>query len=153
MDTHSSTWTGPFTYEIAAGARRFESWEYGLANRLGLGAAVQYALAVGIDAIAERTSGLGESLRVQLRALPGVSVLDKGLQRCGIVTFSADGVAAADVKAALSAAKVNTTTTQAVFAQFDFPERGLDHVVRASPHYFNTDAELAKLVEVVAALT
>jgi len=153
LDTRSSTWTSPFTYEIAAGARRFESWKYSPANRLGLGAAVRYALSIGIDAIAERTSGLAESLREQLRAVPGVRVLDKGLQRCGIVTFSVDRIAAADVQAALSAARVNTTTTEAVFAQFDFPKRGLDQVVRASPHYFNTDAELTKLVDVVAALT
>ncbi len=153
LDIRSATWTGPFGYEIASGARRFEWWESSIANRLGLGAAVRYALALGIEPIAERTSGLAELLRRELRSLERVSVHDKGAQRCGIVTFGVDGIAAADVHAALTAARVNTSITNATFAQFDFPQRGLDALVRASPHYFNTEAEVAKLIDVVATLT
>ena len=152
LDSHSASWTGPRTYTMEAGARRFEEFESSRATRIGLGVAVDQALAHGLDAIADRTSGLAERLRAMLLALGRVEVHDKGQDRCGIVTFSVAGVAADHVKQALSARSINTSVTGAHFAQFDFPQRGLGRVVRASPHYYNTDDELAQLVEVVAGL-
>ena len=152
VDTRSSVWTGPDSYEIAASAQRFESFEHSVANRLGLGAAARYAHAVGIPAIEQRTAMLADLLREQLSALDTVAVHDKGLRRCGIVTFDVDGVPAAQVQAALAAAGVNTTVTSRLMAQYDFPRRGLDQLVRASPHYYNTEDELARVIEVVAEL-
>lgn len=153
LDLRSATWTGPSSYTITDGARRFEEWEASFAIRLGLGAAVQHALGWGMDSIAARIAALAESLRGQLAGLPRVTVHDKGSQRCALVTFGVDGIAASDVKAVLAEASVNVSVTQAASARFDFPQRGLDALVRASPHYFNTESELAKLVEVVAGLT
>ena len=152
LDTRSSEWTGPFTYDIVPGARRFEAFEHNVAARLGLGVAARYAMSVGMAAIEERTTMLAETLRTRLGELPRVTVHDKGIRRCGIVTFGVEGVAADAVHAALTAAKVNTTVTHTGMAQFDFPARGLDRLVRASPHYFNTEDELGLLVDVVAGL-
>ncbi|MEO7398567.1 MAG: aminotransferase class V-fold PLP-dependent enzyme [Ilumatobacteraceae bacterium] len=152
LDTRSATWTGPDSYEVSAGARRFESWESSYANRLGLGAAIRYALDVGIDAIAARTSALAETLREQLATLPRVTVHDKGLQRCSLVTFDVGGHDPSDVQSALSALSINTTITEAISAQYDFPHRGIDSLVRASPHYFNTEDEVGVLVAAVADL-
>ena len=153
LDTRSSVWTGPMTYEIEPAARRFDSFEHNVAARLGLGVAARYATSIGLAAIEERTSMLAASLRDELAGLDGVTVHDKGRTRCGIVTFGVDGRSADEVYAALRTAKVNTSVTWAGMAQFDFPNRGLDRLVRASPHYFNTTDELATLVEVVAGLT
>lgn len=152
LDSRSARWTGPRTYEMEAGARRFEDFESSRATRIGLGVAVDQALALGLDDIAARTSGLAAQLRAMLVAIPGVEVHDKGEDRCGIVTFSVAGVAAGDVQQALAARSINTSVTGPHFSQFDFPERGLGLLVRASPHYYNTDDELARLVEVVATL-
>ncbi|MEO6124832.1 MAG: aminotransferase class V-fold PLP-dependent enzyme [Ilumatobacteraceae bacterium] len=152
LDTRSSVWTGPDSYEIAPAARRFEAFEHSVANRLGLGVAARYAHSIGMSAIEERTATLAELLRDQLKALPKVAVHDKGLRRCGIVTFGVDGVAASSVQATLSAATINTTVTGAAMAQYDFPQRGLDQLVRASPHYYNSEDELGLLVDVVAGL-
>jgi len=150
LDARSATWTGPRTYTLAAGARRFEEFESSRATRIGLGVAVEAALALGLDAIAARTSGLAERLRTMLVAMPGVEVHDKGEDRCGIVTFSVAGTEAVDVQRALAARSINTSVTGPTFAQFDFLDRGVGPLVRASPHYYNTDDELAQLVEVVA---
>jgi len=152
LDTRSSEWTSPTSYEIAAGPRRFEAFEHSVAGRLGLGVAARYANSVGMALIEERTAQLAALLREQLAALPRVAVHDKGLRRCGIVTFGVDHVPAAQVHAALNAAKINTSITSAAMAMYDFPQRGLDQLVRASPHYYNTEAELGLLVDVVAAL-
>lgn len=152
IDTRSSEWTSPDSYEIAPAARRFEAFEHNVAVRLGLGVAARYAHTIGMPLIEERVVMLAELLRSQLAALPKVAVHDKGLRRCGIVTFGVEGVPAAHVHAALTAVKVNTSITSAAMAMYDFPQRGLDQLVRASPHYYNTDDELGLLIDVVASL-
>jgi selenocysteine lyase/cysteine desulfurase len=40
-----------------------------------------------------------------------------------------------------------------VWAALDMDAKGLSHVVRASPHYFNTHDELDQLIRCVARLT
>lgn len=150
LDLHSAEWTGPDTYEVRGDARRFETWECSHAARLGLGAAVDHALEVGVADGWARLRDLGEQLRRRLGALDRVTVHDKGLVRGGIVTFTVDGVPAADVGAALSRAGVNTSTTTPSHSRQD--GRDLPATVRASAHYYNVEAELDRLLDVVATL-
>jgi selenocysteine lyase/cysteine desulfurase len=119
-------------------------------NVLGLGAAVRQCLELGLPAITERAVALGARLREQLDALPAVSTHDLGAQRCAIVTAGVAGVPAAQVAAALSAERINVTTTIAAHTQFDTEDRAVHPLVRLSPHYYNTEAELDRAVEVVA---
>ena len=46
LDLHAADWTGPARFEIRPDARRFESWESYVAARIGLGVALDYALAL-----------------------------------------------------------------------------------------------------------
>ncbi len=152
LDLHAAEWTDRESYVIRRDARRFETWETSYATKLGLGAAVDYALAWGLDSIAERVQGLAASLRDRLQALPGVEVRDLGVEKCGIVTFTVDGIDAGEVVAGLAATGINVSLTPASYSRLDFGDRGLDAVVRASVHYYNTDAERERLVDVVATL-
>ena len=146
----SAEWTGGRDFAWAEGARRFETWEYSYVNVLGLGAAVRQCLELGLPAIAERAVALGTRLREQLEALPTVSTHDLGTQRCAIVTAGVAGVPAAQVAAALGAERINVTTTIAAHTQFDTEDRAVHPLVRLSPHYYNTEAELDRAVQVVA---
>ncbi len=92
LDVHAAQWVGEHDIVIRADARRFESWEHSVANRLGLGAAVDYALAIGIDEIAVRVTELASDLRTMLAAIPKLTLHDLGVEQCGIVTFTIDGV-------------------------------------------------------------
>jgi selenocysteine lyase/cysteine desulfurase len=145
LDLHSATWTAPGSYEVRPDARRFEVWERDFAAVLGLGAAVDYALSWGLPAIEERVKGLAAQLRDELARIGGVSVHDQGRRKCGIVTFSIDGVPSAHVQAALAESKINTSKSARTSAQFDFTARGLPDMVRASVHYYNTEDELDRL--------
>lgn len=146
LDLHAATWTAPERYEIRPDARRFEAWETNYAGKIGLGVAVDYALSWGLDAIEARVTALAEGLRARLQALDGVHVHDQGQRRCGIVTFTVEGVCAHDVQRRLAACRVNTSVSPASSARLDLPHRGLSELVRASVHYYNTDEELDRLV-------
>jgi selenocysteine lyase/cysteine desulfurase len=145
LDLRAATMTGPDQYVVQPGARRFETWEGNVAARIGLGVAVDYALSWGMDAISERVGGLAETLRGMLRERPGVTVHDRGVRRCGIVTFSVAGVPAADVQRRLAADRINTTVARVEHGLLDLGGRDLPDLVRASPHYYNTEDDLQRL--------
>jgi selenocysteine lyase/cysteine desulfurase len=151
LDVHAAQWAPGDRVVARADARRFESWERSVANQLGLGAAADYALDLGVDAICERVLGLGASLREQLAAVPGLTLHDRGVERCGIVTFTVDGVDVSELAANLRADGINISVSTIDFARYDFEARGLTAVDRASVHYYNTEDELARLVDAVAA--
>ena len=153
LDLFSAAWTDERRYEVRPDARRYELWETGLAAKLGLVAALDYALDIGLEAIEARVVDLAARLRARLEALHGVEVHDLGRRRCGIVTFTIEGWASPDVGQALRERQINTSVTSVTGARWDLADRGLDQMVRASVHYFNTDQELDRLVDAVAALS
>ena len=148
----AATWDGGRGFHWQPGARRFEAWEKSYANVLGLGAAVEQALALGLEPIGRRSAALGATLRERLDQLPGVTTHDLGRDRCAIVTAKVDGQVAEDVVAALARQGVSVTATYPENTQFDTENRGVHPLVRFSPHYFNTEADLDRAVEAVAAL-
>jgi selenocysteine lyase/cysteine desulfurase len=150
LDLHAATWTGVDSYEMCDDAKRFENFETNHAGKLGLGAAVDYALALDPESTWTRIEALGASLRSRLSGVDGVVVHDKGERRGGIVTFTVDGVDAEVVKASLTAAGVNTSVSPPEYAHYDLPHRGLPALVRASVHYYNTDDEIDAVIAVLA---
>jgi selenocysteine lyase/cysteine desulfurase len=151
IDMRSADWTTIDTYELRPDARRFEQWERSWAGYLGLGAAARYALTFGLDAIAARDGALADGLRDRLRALPGVTVHDQGRERAAIVTFSVAGHEPEAIRAAAHERGINIWATPASAARLDFDPRGIDSVVRASVHYFNTESELDQLCDALPA--
>jgi|SRR5579883_1340401 selenocysteine lyase/cysteine desulfurase len=149
LDLHAATWTAPDRYEIRGDARRFENWESYVAGRLGLRAAADYALALGLDAIWARVRSLAEALRQALRKIPGITVRDLGRERCGIVTFTAESLSAQDLRRALAEARINVSTSSLFSTRYDMTERGLDLLLRASVHYYNTEDEIARFCAVM----
>jgi selenocysteine lyase/cysteine desulfurase len=152
VEIGSATWDGKRGFTWAEGAQRFETWERSGVNLVGFGAAIDQALELGLDAIGERAVALGARLRDQLAELPKVTTHDQGSARCAIVTITVEDVPAETVRAALAAAGINVTTTVPDDDPLDTEERGLPAMVRLSPHYYNTEAELDRAVEVVAAV-
>ena len=152
LDLHAATWVAADRYEIRPDARRFENWECNVAAKLGLGAAVDYALGWGLAAIRRRVSALAEDLRARLAAIPGVGVHDLGVERSGIVTFTVDGHDVGAIKAALRACEINVSTSTVFSTRLDMTARGVGPLVRASAHYYNDEGEIERLVDAVSAI-
>jgi cysteine desulfurase/selenocysteine lyase len=152
LDLHAATWIAPDRYEMRPDARRFENWEANFAGKIGLGVAVDYALSQGLQAIEARVKALGQELRDRLAELRGVTVRDKGRERCGIVTFTAQAMPAAELKSALARRGINVTVSETSGTLLDMRERGLTAMIRASAHYYNSEAELERFIATLAEL-
>lgn len=133
-------------------AQRFETWEKSYANVLGLGAAVDYALGIGIEPLWDRIRLLGAQAREQLSEVPGVTIRDIGRVLGGIVTFEVAGLPAATVRDRLLADGINVSISTRNSSPVDMQRRDIDSVVRASVHAYNTEQEIGRLVGAVDAM-
>lgn len=152
LDLHSARWTGPQEYEMAPDASRFEFWEHDVAARLGLGAAVRYLLELGPEEVYAAVAERAEYLRGALGDLPGVTVRDLGVEHSGIVSFTVAGTAPVEVRDRLLGKDITVTVSHRGSTLLDMSARGLDSVVRASPHCFVSRDELDRFVAALAAL-
>ena len=149
LDLHAADWVSRDEYVIRPDARRFENWEGNYAGKIGLGVAIDYALGWGIENTWPRISGLASTLREGLRSIPGVTVRDIGAQQCGIVSFTVEGKEPEEIRRRLSAEQINVWTSPLRFTRLDMSRRGLESVVRASVHYYNSEQEIDRFCEVL----
>jgi selenocysteine lyase/cysteine desulfurase len=151
VDMHGARWTAEQAYEPAPTARRFEDWEFAYALLLGSAEATRYALEVGVERAQARATRLAGRLRAGLDGL-GLRVLERGPELGAIVTVEIPGWQSDSFKAALDAASVNSALSYREFAQYDFGDKRVDWCIRLSPHYYNTDEEVDRVVEIFDAL-
>ncbi|MBN9263585.1 MAG: aminotransferase class V-fold PLP-dependent enzyme, partial [Hyphomicrobium sp.] len=111
-----------------------------------------YALSIGMDPIMARCRMLADLMRDELARIPGVTIHDIGAERAAIVTFTVAGFDASEVHARMKAQGINVTTSQPASTLLDATARSLPLIVRASPHYYNSEDEVMRLTRAVAAL-
>jgi cysteine desulfurase/selenocysteine lyase len=149
IDDFGAPWTDANEYILVDSARRFESHEKEPALMLGLGAAAEYAQALGLENIRKCVDDLAEGLRSELANLPGITVQNLGTEHAGLVTFTHDTVAAADITAALQNENISVKTIPRAGALLDALARDLPVLVRISAHYFNSEDELDTTMSVL----
>jgi selenocysteine lyase/cysteine desulfurase len=148
LDLHAAELQADGSYRIRGDARRFENWETYYAGKVGLGVAVDYALEVGVEAGWRRIRELASRLRDGLRELPDVTLQDRGETLGATVTFDVAGRRADDVQELLAAERINVSVTEATPSQIGSGSFAAH--VRSSVHYYNTEDEVDRLVDVVA---
>jgi selenocysteine lyase/cysteine desulfurase len=152
IDLLSATWTGPDSYKIADGAKRFENFESYVAGRVGLTAAVRYARSVGLQNIEIRVAQLATTLRDELSQIAGVSVHDLGKRKCGIVTFQKAGLEPDEIANRLRQKNINVSVSVMPYARLDLEPRNISSLARASVHYFNTESEIGTFIQAIKTL-
>lgn len=149
LDLRAAQWTAPTEYRIRDDARRFETWESNVAAKLGMGAAIDYALGWGIEAISERVTYLAHQLRSQIASTSDFTVHDQGRKKSGIVSFAHRTVSSPEIARVLGRQRINVSVSRVEHSQFDLPGRNVGDLVRASVHYYNTEDEISRFIDIL----
>jgi len=152
IDHFAAPWVSRDHYQLRDDARRFETWENNYAARLGLGAAIDYALAIGLGPIEQRCRLLAGRLRSGVAAISGITIRDLGRAPGAIVSFTMEGHEADAIVRSAAAAGITIGASDPASTRIDAEMRSLPNVVRASPHYYNTEAEVDRLIGHLATL-
>ena len=88
-------------------------------------------------------------MRKQLAALEGVTVHDIGRERAAIVSFSKQGIETRRLADRLAVQRISVSVTDRGSTFLDMQDRGLEDIVRASPHYYNTEEEVERLAAAI----
>lgn len=149
IDLRGAEWIDDYAYVSRQDAKRFEDWETAYALMMGATEAIRYALEVGIAHIEARNQELIRYLKKELVKLPGIQLQDRGSRQCSILTFSIENTNEIELKKYLYGNGINISTTPRAAAIIDFREKGIDWVARVSPHYYNTEAEIDRFINVL----
>jgi len=152
VDMRGAEWKSADEYALVPDARRFENWEFAYALVLGLGEAARYALEVGVEKGGTRARQLASQLRAKLKNVPGCRVLDWGTKLAAIVTVEVAGYEPRDLVRLLREKRINTNATLRAYAVIDMDQKKAASALRISPHYFNTEEEIAAVVDALASL-
>lgn len=153
IDHFAAPWVATDRYELRNDARRFENWEKSYALRAGLGAAVNYAMSIGLETIQTNAWGLANELRERLGEIPGTQLRDIGAEHCAIVSFTIDNLDPRETVAKLRLQNINISASDPGSTRLDAETRNLPTVLRAAPHYYNTSKELERLIMALHDLT
>jgi cysteine desulfurase/selenocysteine lyase len=130
---------------------KFEAGTPNIAGAVGLGAALDYVGALGIDRVAIYEESLLRYLAGQLLTVPGLKIIGTPVHRAGSVSFVLADRSVADVGAHLArhglAVRAGHHCAQPAVRHF-----GLEGTVRASPAFYNTPAEVDRFVDVLGLL-
>ena len=153
VDMRGARWVNAQEFTIDPTARRFEDWEFPYALVLGLGEAVRYALEVGVDVALTRSWNMAAYARSRLQAIRGIRLFDRGRRQCAIVTAAVPGWTGGEIVEELATRGINTSASLREYGIIDFDAKAVDSVVRISPHYYNTPAEIDQLAEAMTELS
>lgn len=148
-DLIGATWTGPDQWKQVNTAKKFEYFEYSPALKMGSAVAVRYLLSLDMAKVQQKIEQLSGLFRTELSRLPSIRVLDKGETLGGIVTCvhrDADSLA---LRTWLRTCGIHSSVSSFNSAVIDFTQKGVASALRLSPHYYNTEEEILRTVEVI----
>lgn len=147
IDLASAKWQSASEYKLRGDAKRFENWENNYAARLGLGAAADYALDIGLENIKARNDQLAGYLREKLDALSGLHIHAISKEQCAITSFYVDAIEATELASKLRENGINTSVSDPSSTLLDATKNKLPNLVRASVHYYNDEDEIDRFIE------
>jgi cysteine desulfurase/selenocysteine lyase len=137
--------------EFAVAPHRFEAGTPAIVETIGLGAAIDYITALGLDNIAAHEQALLEYATAQLLAVPGLHIHGTAKEKASIISFVMDAAHSHDVGTIVDRAGVAVRAghhcAQPVMDRF-----GVTATARASFGIYNTKDEVDLLVEALNAV-
>ncbi len=127
---------------------RFEAGTGNIADAVGLGAALEYVLKIGIDNIARYEHELLVYAMDALRSISGLRLIGTAAAKTSVLSFVLEGHSNQDIGVALNRAGIAVRTghhcAQPILRRF-----GLESTVRPSLAFYNTHEEVDLLVKTV----
>ena len=124
---------------------KFEAGTPPIMAAIGLGAAIDYLQAIGMDKIAAHEHALLEYATAQINDMPGVRIIGTAKNKASVISFAIDGVHPHDIGSLLNQEGVAVRTghhcAQPVMNRFRVPATS-----RASFAFYNTMAEVDALI-------
>ncbi len=121
---------------------KFEAGTVSAGDAVGMAAAIRYISSVGLENIEKHDAELACRLIAGMKNIPHVHLIgsDDGNKRCGIVTFTVDGVHPHDIASLLSAEHIAIRAGHHC-AQPLGQYLGQSATARASLYFYNTEEE------------
>jgi cysteine desulfurase/selenocysteine lyase len=130
---------------------RLEAGTGNIADAVGLGAAIDYVTAIGMDAIDAYEHHLLGYATHRLCDVPGLRIIGTAADKAGVLSFTFDGFKTEDLGALLNkegiAVRSGHHCAQPILRRF-----GLEATVRASLALYNTCADIDALVAALSRL-
>ena len=124
---------------------KFEAGTPPIAAAIGLGAAVDYLSAIGMDAIAAHELALLEYATEQINSMPGVRIIGTAEHKAAVLSFAVDGVHPHDIGTLLNQEGIAVRTghhcAQPVMQRLHVPATS-----RASFAFYNSKDEVDALI-------
>ena len=125
---------------------RFEAGTGNIADAVGLGAALDYVMNIGMDVISRYEHELLVYATEELATVPGLHMIGTAREKAGVLSFVLDGQRTEDVGALLDkdgiAVRSGHHCAQPILRRF-----GLEASVRASLAFYNLPEEIDALVD------
>ena len=136
---------------LPAAPARFEAGTGNIADAVGLGAALDYLTAIGMETASRYEHELLVYATERLLTVPGLKLIGTAPDKAGVLSFVLDGKRTEDVGAALDqegiAVRSGHHCAQPILRRF-----GLESTVRASLAPYNTCEDIDALVATLLAL-
>ena len=127
---------------------RFEAGTGNIADAVGLGAAIDYVMALGMEKIAAYEHSLLEYGTWLLKGINGLRIIGTAPEKAGVLSFVLEGHKTQDIGAALNregiAVRSGHHCAQPILRRF-----GVEATVRPSLAFYNTCAELDALAAAI----
>ncbi len=124
---------------------KFEAGTPAIAAAIGLGVAIDYLLAIGMDEIAAHEHELLVYATEQISSMPGVNIIGSAANKAAVISFTIDGVHPHDIGTLLNEEGIAVRTGQHC-AQPVMDRFSVSATSRASFAFYNTLGEVDALV-------
>ncbi len=125
---------------------KFEAGTPNIAGGIGLGAAAEFMMTIGMDKIAQRDSELRVYTELALKQVPGLKLIGTAAEKSPVFSFVIEGIHAHDVGTIIDhygvAIRTGHHCTMPIFQYY-----GLAGSCRASLAFYNTEQEVDVLVD------
>jgi cysteine desulfurase/selenocysteine lyase len=131
---------------------RFEAGTGNIADAVGLGAALEYLMAIGLENVSRHEHELLVHATKGLRDVPGLRLVGTAPDKAGVISFVLDGFRSEDVGKALDAEGIAVRSGHHC-AQPALRRFGLESSVRPSLAVYNTCEDVDALISALHRLT